>query len=526
MSEGSASSRPLMRHAVVVSFLTLLSRVTGLFRTILIARFLGTGPASDVFHLAFLLPNLFRRLLGEGSLASSFVPVYAEHCEKGDAREARVFAEKFATLWISCLFVFTVVGIAVMGVVIPLVFRYGSFEDPEKLALTVTVSRIGFWYLVLIGAAAVGQAILSARGVFGPASFAPVVSNLAFIAFAFLFIGGDDPQKDVYGCVFASLAGGLCQGLSLVRALWRLGIRFRPRNPLDHPGVRKVLHRLIPGTLGGGVYYINAFVSAFLASRLPGDGVLTALRNSNLLTEFTLAIFVFGLNTVGLTLLSQHAARADEGAFAGLAQRLCRLVLFITVPSTVGLLLLNRPIITLLFKGGEFDDASVDLTAQAFRFHVLGILFAGLNRVLVSCFHARGNLKTPLRIAAANLVVNLVLAYFLSKGSLAHGGIALAGSLASMVQLVWLAFALRAWFPAIDLRCLVPVAVRTTLAVSAMAVACLGVLELLPGADEGKLDEVVRVFGTMVVGVISFGVAAWVLRTEELKLIFAGLRRK
>jgi putative peptidoglycan lipid II flippase len=283
-----------------------------------------------------------------------------------------------------------------------------------------------------------------------------------------------------------------------------------------------VLRLLVPGTVGAGVHQINVLFSAAIAAGIPYDGAVTGLRYSNMVMEFVLGIFVFALNTVGLTLLSRHAGRDDLDGFCALIDRLLRLVIFIMIPSTVGLFLLNEPLLALLFKGGVFNERSLSLTASAFRFHVLGILFVGVNRVLVSGFHSRRNLRTPVILAVINMALNLSLAWWLSTTTLAHGGIALATTLAAVAQTVFLGIALKREIPQLGLAPLVPTTIKTLLAASVMGVVCYGVLQVSP-QDGGKLIQGARVLGVVAAGVGAFFGVAWVLRAEELRSLLGGL---
>jgi putative peptidoglycan lipid II flippase len=517
MQAQAAAGRPL-RGALLVSAFTLLSRITGLFREAVLARFLGTGMAADAFGIAILLPNLLRRLVGEGAVNSAFVPVYARHSLAESAEETRVFAEKFVTLWLILLGAFTLLALAVSGPTVAVAFSAGTFHDPVKAELTVSLTRLLCPYLPLIGVVAVAAGILNARGLYGAAAFAPVLHNLAFVGAALLLVPRLAPEAEGYGIALAVLIGGVAQVALLLPPLWALGIRPRPRLPWDHPGVREVLRLLVPGTVGAGVYQINVVVCAALAARLEG-GAVAALGYSNRLMEFVLGVFVFGLSTVGLTVLSGQAARGDEGAFRRTTSDLLRAVVFITVPSALGLLVLARPILQLLYGGGRFDDLSLGLTVGAFRWHALGIPFIGANRVLVSFFHARKDLKTPVKIAAVNLVVNLGLAWWLSGTALGFAGIALASTIAAAVQTA----SLLAVFLLREPRMALPGIWSTTLKTAAAAVLMAGLcrvgLQLSPEA-QGKTAQALRVAWLVAGGAAAYFALAWCFRIPELRRLW------
>lgn len=522
----SGGAEAILRSAFLVGFITFLSRITGLFREIVQAWFLGTSMAADAFKVAFQLPNMLRRLVGEGAVSSAFVPVYAQSFHRDGPEAGKIFAEKFLTLWLFFLGFVTVLGIALSGLIVVWAFGWGSFSDPAKLELTIQVTRILFGYLMFIGLVAAAQGILTARGIFGAPSFAPVAFNLVFVAAASYLAPRLGQGREAFAMAFAVLLGGFFQAALLIPPLWRLGIRFRPRYPFDHPGVRQVLRLLIPGTLGAGVYQINVVASTALATRLEG-GAVAALDYSNKLMEFVLGVFVFAVSTVSLTALARHAAEEDRPAFHRTLSEVLRLVIFLTVPSTVGLFVLRRPILSFLFETGQFDQHSLELTAKAFRFHILGMSFVGINRVLVSSFHALKDLRTPLILAAMNVVANLALAYWLSEGSLQHAGIALAASLAALLQTGMLLFTLHRLRGGLQFPGLVSGAARTLVAAGVMGAGCyFGMAKLWTPELHSKLSQGLVIALLIGLGGGAFFLVAWVLRVEELGVLLKGLRKQ
>jgi putative peptidoglycan lipid II flippase len=517
----------LHRSALTVGLLTLVSRITGLLREVVHAAFLGTGMGADAFRIAFLLPNLLRRLVGEGAVSSAFVPVYTGYLQKHEGSEERVFAEKFLTFWLVLVTLFTVVGIALAGWIVSAAFDAGSFSDtPGKLELTVDLSRILFWYLLLIGGVAAVQGILHARAVFGAASFAPVAFNLVFVASAYLLVPVIGPDRAPYALAFAVLIGGVVQLLVLFPALFALGVRLRPRYPLDHAGVRQVMRLLVPGTLGAGVYQINVVVNTALAARLQ-EGAVSSLGYSNRLMEFVLGIFVFALGTVSLTELSRNFAEKNLLAFQATLDEVLRLCLFISIPSTVGLYLLRDPILAVLFENGNFDQASRELTATAFRYHVLGITFVGCNRLLVAAFHAQKDLKTPVIQGAGNMVVNVLLAYGLSRGALGYAGVALAASVAAPCLTVPLLLIHLRRMPGLPLRRLCVTLVKTLVASGVMGLVCFyGLSWAGPWTSQSKIVQGILVATLIGAGAATFFAMAWALRLDEVRVLFSVLKRR
>ncbi len=515
----------MVRSASVVGVITLLSRITGLLREAIQASYLGTTVAADAFRIAFLLPNLMRRLVGEGAITSAFVPVYTQHLIHGGADEGRTFAEKFLVFWLLVVSAMTLGGIALAGWIVLWGFGWGEFNDPGTIQLTTDLTRILFWYLLLIGAVAAIQGILNARGFFGMPAFAPVAFNLAFAAVVWILVPRLGPGQQALAVSIAVLVAGVVQLLVLLPQILSLGIRFRLTNPFNHAGVREVMRLLVPGTVGAGIYQLNVAASTSLASRL-GAGAASSLNYSNRLMEFVLGIFVFALSTVSLTALARHVAANDRASFERTVSEVLRLTVFITVPSTVGLYLLRRPVLSILFEGGEFNERSLDLTQAAFRWHVLGMAFVGSNRLLVACFHAQKDLRTPLLQGAVNMILHLSLAYGLSV-RMGHAGIALASTIAALLQTASLVVALFRRMRGLRLPGVVSTMWKTLVAAGGMGLACAWILGFVwTPAVTSKLSLAGSISTVVAAGVVVFFVLAWVLRMGELGMLTRGLARQ
>ena len=401
-----------------------LSRITGLLREYTHAHFLGTGLGADAFRIALQIPSVFRRLVGEGAISSAFVPVFTRHIQSGDREEIRRFAEKFFTLWTVGLLVITAAGMALAGRAL-LALQGVVAWKADELELTASLTRWLFPYLFLIGLSAVAGGILNSFKVFALPSATPLLFNLSFIACGACLSPLFPGDRVAYGFAVGVLLGGALQIGVLLPSLRRLGLRLRPRWPGGHSGVREVLRQLVPGTFGAGIYQINVMLSSFLALRLPGNGQVAALGYAQRLMEFVLGVFVFALATVSITTLSRQAAAGDRPGFRSTLSEVLRLTTFITVPSAVGLYLLQGPVIALVFQSGKFDAGSARLTAAAFQWYVPGIVLVGVNRVIVAAFYSLKDIWTPVRVAAINLAVNLGGSWLLMR-TMGHAGIALA----------------------------------------------------------------------------------------------------
>lgn len=522
-SEGLGES--YRRGALQVGLWTLLSRVSGLAREAVHARVLGTGLAADAFRVAFLLPNLLRRLVGEGAITSAFVPVFIERSSLSSPEEARKFAERFLSLWLLVVLGATGVGIALSGWIVTVFFAHGSFSEPEKLELTILLTRWLFPYLAFIGLLAAAQGILLARGVFGPPAYAPLVFNLVFIGATFALLPWFRPEDAVYPVTIAVLAGGVLQWVSVLPALRAQGVSLRWRSPLGDAGVRQVLRLMIPGTIGAGVYQLNVVLSTAIATGLD-EGAVSSLSYSNRLMEFVLGIFVFSLSTVGLTSLAEAHASGEHERFEASLAEVFRLIVFITIPSAVGLYVLREPIIEVLLRGGAFDRRSLEMTGAALQFHALGIPLVGLTRVLVASFHAQKDLRTPVVQGAINVVAGLALAYALSRTPLGHAGIALAASLAAGIQALALAALLRRRLPWLRVRGALGVTWRSGVAAALMGLATHATYRGASSLAGGAVVRAVALLAAIGTGVVVYFLVAFLLRSPEASGVAGVLRRR
>ena len=521
-----------LRSAGAVGFLTLLSRLAGLLRVNTVAKFLGTGAEADAFRVALLVPNLFRRFVGEGAIAAAFVPVLAAYHRDEDRDKLRRISERLFTFWSLLLLVVTGAGILVSGW---LLFLYagwaglgaeGGAWNQETVALTAQLMQWLFVYLFLIGLAALGQAILNAVGIFALPALTPLIFNLVFVAAAYALSGVFPDEKAPWAFVVGVLVGGICQFGTLVPALWKLGIRWRPRWPGSDPDVQRVVKLLIPATFGAGIYQINVLVATLIAMSIDRTGAVASLDFSSRLMEFALGVFVFGLSTVGLTALSRQVEAGDGAAVRSTATQLARLAFFMTLPSAVGLLVLGEPIVDLLLRGGKFDADSTELTLIAFRYHVPGLVFVGTSRVLVSVFYAHKDVRLPVLAGGVSFVVNTALCLWLSTTELQHGGIALAATLSALVHMLFLGYCLQIRRRALDVQALTSSIFRAIVATTAMGAACLGLLRIYPsgGGRAGLALEVALVITAGVV--VYFAISKWLGATEVSELLGRFSRRR
>lgn len=423
----------MMRHAGLLSALTLVSRILGLIREMTKARFLGTGPYSDAFTVSFIIPNFTRRLFAEGSVTVAFIPTYKGYLLASSDRETKEFLSASLTVLTVCLSAAVAAGIAFA----PLIVRLFGSEPVETALLT----RIMFPFLALVSYAALLQGILNAHEIFGPSGFAPIVFNLCFIVVPWLL--GSRLGNPARAMAVGVVVGGLGQALVQLPAVYRLGVRFGfmpVGKAFANPGMRKVFALIAPTILGMAAYQLNDLVSTAYASRA-GVGVASSLQYSLRLQELILGIFAVSAGTVLLPRLSEAAGRRDWNEFSASLGSTMRTLLLLTVPVAVFSMVFAERIVTLLFRSGDFTDESVRLTASAFFWHQTGLVFIAMNRLMAPAFYARSNTRTPTFAGIASFGVNIVMVLALAyrfKGP----GIAFALSFSSAVNSALLLWAL------------------------------------------------------------------------------------
>lgn len=507
----------LFRAVATVGGFTLLSRVTGFVRDILIASFLGAGTVADTFFVAFKFPNLFRRLFAEGAVAAAFVPLYSHTLEKEGAGEAHTFARR----------AFTVMGLVLAGFVILMelampwaihAFAPGFAAVPGKLELAEDLTRITFPYLLLISLCALLSGVLNSLGRFAAAAATPVLLNLTLMGG--LLALHTYTETPGHALAIAVAAGGVVQLVWLLVACARAGVRMYPVRPALTPRIRTLGRRVVPVALGAGFYQISLLVDTILAS-LVSDGAVSYLYYADRVTQLPLGVVGTAMGTALLPLLARQIAAENWGAAHHNQNRAIEASLLLTVPAMTGLIVIAQPIVTALFQRGAFGAAESVATAGALAAFAVGLPAFVLVKVLSPGFFAREDTKTPVWCAGAAMAVNIALNLVLMR-VLGHVGIALATGIAAWVNGGALAVILarRGHFvPDARLKSRLP---RIVLASAVMAAAVHAmdrwvIPELPPGlaADAGlpSLSALVILLAT---GAVSFTLAAFALRATSL----------
>ncbi|MEX0709346.1 MAG: murein biosynthesis integral membrane protein MurJ [Woeseia sp.] len=435
------SGRGLLRSTSVVSVMTLLSRILGLVRDVVFARYFGATIVMDAFIVANRIPNMLRRFFAEGAFSQGFVPVMARYREQHSHDEARQLVDAVAGTLGLLLFGITLVGVIAAPLLV-LVVAPGFIDENGRFDLATAMLRFTFPYLFFVSLTAFAGGILNTYGRFAAPAFTPVILNVVLIASA-LWLA---PLLEEPGMALAYgvLAAGLVQLAFQVPFLARIDAIPRPRWRPRHDGVRRIGALMLPAIFGSSVAQINVLLGGIIASML-GVGKISLLYYSDRLMEFPLGLFGIALATVTLPYLSRQHASESMRDFARTIDWSMRLVLLIAVPSAIGLILLAGPLVTTIFYGGAFSADDVRLTAISLQAFALGLIGFSLVKILAPAYFAREDTLTPVKIGLIALLVNFVLSVALAWWLVAigysapHAGLALAISVAALVN-AWLLY--------------------------------------------------------------------------------------
>ncbi len=475
----------LARDIAAMALATGISRLFGLGREVVIADHFGATAAYDAFLIAFFIPQFLRQLLAEGALATAFVPVYTR------LRIAGEDADRFANNLFSLLLVFypVVVGIGILSAPYYVPFLASGFP-PEKLALAVSIARIVFPFIALIGFGALFMGVLNSHHRFFSASFAPVWFNVGMIIGA-LFVSLRFPQRPIYGLALGVLIGGGGQLLSQLPSLRAVGVRFRFTLFPIHPGISQLFRRLGPAVLILAVAQVNMLVDNKLASHL-GDGSISALQYAMRLFQLPLGVFAVSIATALLPRLSAAEAKGERGRFSRYLGDGIATSALVLLPAMVGLFIVGPDLIRLLFEHGSFQSADTLRTARALSYYVIGLLPYGLVYVQTRACYAVGRTVFPLVASILAVATNVALDLAL-VGSLREGGLALATAVAGAVNALALLFFLLPRFE--PGRCLLKQLGMIVLGTGLLGGVLLGIRSLLSGAAPAISVSVLTIGG-------------------------------
>lgn len=517
----------ISRSAGVVGSATLFSRILGLVRDVLTARLFGTDLAASAFVVAFTIPNLFRKILGEGALTGAFVPVFTEYLEKKGLKEG----------WRVASIIFSLLSIVLAGVVLAgfaLIWLVtNTFNLSDKFILVFQLLKIMLPYLFFICLVGLSMGILNSVRHFIMPAISPVILNLVWIGSLFLLCPrfGDTPEEKIFGLAVGVVIGGIIQLAVQLPILKRKGFSFQFIPDWHNPAAKRIALLMGPGILGLAVFQLNTVVDRFLAMVI-GPGAPSTLYYGNRLIQLPLGVFGIAFATAALPVMARLMARNKIEEFKDAFSHSLRNVLLVTIPATVGLIVLGRPIITLLFQRDAFGVSSTNATVWVLLFYAIGLpAFAGL-KIITQSFYSFQDTRTPVKVGAAamllNLVLNLAVVYIpWLRVHLREGGLALATSIAALVNAGVLIYLLRRRLGPIRGRAIVSFILRISAASIFMGLACLLSLYLLrdlsSGGDLG--DRIVLVVVPMAAGLVVLIGGILVFRIEEARSLFKSLKR-
>jgi putative peptidoglycan lipid II flippase len=428
MSEGRGG---VWRTGGTVGAMTLLSRVLGFIRDMVLARVFGAGIATDAFFVAFRIPNFLRRLFGEGGFTQAYVPVFTEYKERHGLESLRDLADHVVGTLAGVLAIITAIGVAAAPVLV-LIFAPGFYDDPERFDLAGDLLRLTFPYVFFISLVAAAGGMLQSFSRFAVPAFTPVLLNVCLIGGALWAA----PRFDVpiHALGWAVFVAGLAQLAFQIPFLARIGVLPRPRWGWRHPGVQRVIALLIPTLFAASVAQINLLLDTLIASLLQ-TGSVSWLYYADRLLEFPLGVFGVALGTALLPRLSAQHARTDPDGFRLTMEQALRLIAVIGVPATAGLILLAGPILATLFGYGRFTPEDTSMAAIALVGYGLGLPAFLLIKILQPGFFSRQDTRTPMRIGAAALGINMIFNVILVGSAVwtgfhaPHAGLALATSM-------------------------------------------------------------------------------------------------
>ncbi|MGR5284610.1 murein biosynthesis integral membrane protein MurJ [Vibrio maritimus] len=433
-------SKRLLKSGMIVSAMTLVSRVLGLVRDVVVANLMGAGASADVFFFANKIPNFLRRLFAEGAFSQAFVPVLTEYHASGDKDKTRdLIAKASGTLGVIVTIV-TLLGILGSSVVTAL-FGFGWFLDwlndgpaAPKFELASLMLKITFPYLWFITFVALSGAILNTLGKFAVSSFTPVFLNVMIIACAW-FLSPNLAQPEI-GLAIGVFLGGFVQFAFQIPFLIKEGVLVRPKWGWRDPGVTKIRTLMIPALFGVSVSQINLLFDTFIASFL-ATGSISWLYYSDRLLEFPLGLFGIAIATVILPALSRKHVDAQSEGFAHTMDWGVRMVILLGLPAMLGLMVLAKPMLMVLFMRGEFTPHDVDQASLSLLAYASGLLNFMLIKVLAPGYYSRQDTKTPVKYGivamATNMVFNAIFAYFYG-----YVGLAMATALSAFINMVLL----------------------------------------------------------------------------------------
>jgi putative peptidoglycan lipid II flippase len=524
----SRSEKLNTRAASVVGLAVLCSRILGLAREQIFFGLFGGGRVMDAFTIAFRIPNLLRDLFAEGALSTAFVTVFARTAALEDDAAGWRLANKVASLAMVSLSAITVLGIAFAPWLVALL---APGFDPAKAALTVTLTRVMYPFILLVSLAALVMGMLNARNVFGIPALASSFFNLGSIVAGVLLGYWLDPHfgpQAILGLAIGTLIGGSLQLLVQLPALRRAGYTFRPDFHWRDAGVRAILRLMGPSVIAASTTQVNVLVNSAFASEL-GDGPTSWLSAAFRLMQLPLGVFGVALGTVSLPLLARMAATGNTPVFRSELARGMRLAFLMTIPASIGLMVLAEPIMSVLYQHGRFDSHQAAEAAGALRFYAIGLCGYAALKVLVNAFYALDRRKTPMVVSFIAVALNLLLNWtFTRQLGWGHRGLALSTACVATSNFLILYFLMRSHLGRLESRAMLTLLAKVALASAVLFAVCWAGAHFLLAdwAVQPFWPKCLALLLVIAIAAAAFFLCASALGIGEVNDIVAALRRR
>jgi putative peptidoglycan lipid II flippase len=510
-----------VKSTSVVALSTLASRVLGLVRDLLFASYFGATGTTDAFWVAFRIPNLFRRLVAEGALTVSFIPVYTDYLVNRGKDEAMEVAVRTFTFLLVIVLLVTTAGVAFSPVLVKLI-GWG-FKESTIISLAVDLNRMMFPYLIFVSLVAFSMGYLNSHGHFFAPAFAPVLLNVGFITgialFSRLF------TTPLYGVALGVVAGGVLQVILQVPFLIKKGFKITLVFDLKHPGIQKIFTLLGPALFGIAVYQINIVMSTILASQLQ-KGSISWLYYTDRLTEMVLGVFIISIGNVILPGMSRVSAANDFSALKEMYRKALRASLFLALPAAAALISVGAPIISVLFMRNAFSVHDMMMTNRSLFYASMGIVPVAMLRVTAPVFYSLKDTRTPVIGAAIAFLLNISLGYLLMHTSLEHGGLSLANVIAVSMQVIFLFIMLEKKIGRLDLHVMVRFIATIAGAAALMVVVIVNISSRVDWIEGGLVSRILWLGAIVFSGIGVYGLAAYILRVDEVHFVVGTIRRK
>lgn len=549
----SPKSKSIARSAGIVSIAVMGSRILGLVREQVFAAFFGPGVANDAFNIAFRIPNLLRDLFAEGALSAAFVSTFSRTLTQKGEREAWRLANLVSNGLVLVLSVIVIAGIVFAPQIVDLLFEPANAAQAQSAyQLTVKLTRILFPFLVMVSLAAVAMGILNSKDRYGVPASASTMFNVGSIIgglfFAYLFapeyiangasalihqykLPRDDAgaASAITGMAIGTLVGGIMQWLIQVPSLRSVGFRWQPIISFRDEGVRQVMRMMAPAIIGSAALQVNLVINTTFATSL-GEGRVSWLQFAFRLIYLPIGMFGVAISTATLPVASRAAAAENLEEFRQTIAQALRLTFLLTIPSAVGLIVLNRPIIALIYQhGGRFTDYDTAQTGAALAYYTVGLTAYSAVRVLAPAFYALKDTRVPMMASLFSIITNYAVAkstvdYF----GMGHRGLALSISVVSLVNFALLFVFLRRKVGKIEGGKLLSTFVKVTAAATVMGAICWVVSQQIE-AVLGKASLFARltdVGASIAIGIVVFYVAARIFKVGELDQMVRAFKRK